>query len=90
MKKIIHWEYYVCDYCGREFDNHKAMLAYDEDLNGSRVIDICSNDCLEKHEEAVKERWDNDLNFRNWYKCLRNNSEYSLERYLSENIKYNK
>ena len=85
MKKIIHREYYVCDYCGREFDNYKSMLAYDEDLNDNKVVDVCSIDCLEKHKEAVEERWNNDSEFRDWY-----GSNYSLEQYYEKDIKYNK
>jgi len=85
MKKIIHEETYVCDYCGKEHFTYRTMFAYDEDLNTNRVIDICSDVCLEIHKSAVSQRWESDSDFRNWY-----GENYSLEQYFKERIRYNK
>lgn len=84
MKKIIHREYYVCDYCGKEHQDYHSMFAYDEDLKNSRVIDICSKECLETHKQIVKERWDSDSEFRDWY-----GTGYTLEQYYEKTIRYN-
>lgn len=54
MSKVTPREYYVCDYCGKKFDNaHSVLYTNNSGLNNI-CYDMCSDECLKNHLRFLK------------------------------------
>lgn len=54
MSKVVPEPYYICDYCGKKFDDYHDIKYTDNSGLDEQVYDMCSDKCLSKHVQYLK------------------------------------
>jgi hypothetical protein len=55
MSKVIPEPYYFCDYCGKKFNDYHDIKYTDSSGLNNQDYDMCSDECLKKHIQYLKE-----------------------------------
>jgi hypothetical protein len=54
MSKVTPDPYYICDYCGKKFNDYRDIKYTDSSGLNDQDYDMCSDECLDKHIRYLK------------------------------------